>query len=148
MKRDKRISNTKGETLSFTTVIGVVFVAVITISLMTFIISYRNNGAIWEEWYAKEIARAINLAQPGDEITLDIHKATEIAKNNNLQSYSEIISFDNSAKEVCVKLSAGRKSCYPFFNKVDVVDWKIVLAGEYVEGNPVNILTFSIKKTA
>ena len=80
---------------------------------------YQNGAAIWEDYYAKEIVRIIDLGCPGDEITLDVHKATEIAKKNRV-NFDNIFILDNVKNEVCVKLSPGKITCYYFFNDVNV----------------------------
>ena len=106
--------------------------------LMYYILNQKNGASIWEDYYAKEISRVINLAKPGDVITLDIHKATEIAQKNKLSSNSEIFTFDNKNNEICVKLSLGRKKCYSYFNNVDIINQRIEF------GVPINILKFDI----
>jgi len=90
------------------------------VMMFTFINHEKNNAGVWEEYYAKEIVKTINSASAGDEIILDVHKATEIAQKNKLQSNSEIFTFDNKNKQACVKLGQGRKTCYNYFNNVNI----------------------------
>jgi len=92
----------------------------------------RGGASIWSEFYAKEITKVVNLAQPGDTITIDASKAVDIALGNEIQSLSEVFTFDNANSEVCVKLSRKRKTCYAYFNNVDVIE------------SPTDILTIEI----
>ncbi len=119
-------------------VLYIIIVIIFIVGIFLFVQNQQNGASIWEKYYAKEISKVINLAQPGDSITLDIHKATEIAQKNKLSSFSEIFQFDNSNNELCVKLSLGRKTCYSYFNNVDINNIKIEL------GTPINILKFEV----
>jgi len=83
-----------------------------------------SGAEIWSQYYSKEISKVINLAQPNDEITLDVHKATKIAVDHNVNE-QEIFSFDNEKNEVCIKLTKNRKTCYSYFNQVDIVDYRV-----------------------
>ena len=57
-------------------VIYLILVMLFVAGLIIFVSSQRNGAALWSDIYAKEIAKVINLAEPGDEIHLNIHKAT------------------------------------------------------------------------
>lgn len=101
----------------------------------------RSNGAAsWEDIYAKEIAKMINAASPGDTISIDIQKVSEVAKKNNAFSQHEMIEFDNSGNQICLKLSGNGKTCYSYFNNVDII-W----SGK-VELGPPNLLIFNISE--
>ncbi|MEM4259168.1 MAG: hypothetical protein QXS38_00175 [Candidatus Pacearchaeota archaeon] len=113
--------------------------------MMTFVYSKMNGAAVWEDYYAKEIVKVIDLSEPGDEITLDVHKATEIAQKNKVD-FDKIFSFDNLRNEVCVRLSAGRASCYYYFNNVSVVFSDKNLGKWIYLAEPVNRLHISIKE--
>jgi len=111
---------------------------VIFISLeFVYINNQLNGAATWSDYYAKELSGLVNQAIPGDQIEIDIHQATKIAKNNNLNSFSEIFSFNNLENQICVKLSS-KKTCYFYFNEVDIIDSQISL------GKPVNKLSFKV----
>ena len=114
---------------------------VLFIGGMSFYIWSNKNGAsFWSDYYAKEITKVINLAEPGDIITLDVHKATKIAIKSDISDYqTQTFSFNNENNEVCVKLAKGKQSCYQYFNNVDVINDKIL------PGAPINLLTFEIK---
>ncbi len=109
------------------------------VGMFLFINSQMNGAAIWEDYYSKEISKVVNIAQPGDEITIDIHKATEVAKRNDMINFDETFVFHNKDNKICVKLSLGRQTCYKYFNNVDIIDKKVRLAEATV-----NILTFKI----
>ena len=83
-------------------------------------LSLRDGANIWSDIYAKEIVKSINLAEAGDEVKIDVHEATVIAKDNGVESLSEVFSVNNNNNEFCVKLSPGKKKCYYFFNDVNV----------------------------
>lgn len=126
-------------------VIHLIFLALFFIGMVWFVASYQNGAAIWEDYYAKEIVKVINFAEPRDEVWLDVHNATEIAKKNKLASFSEIFQLDNVKNEVCVKLNKGKKTCYSYFNDVDVVNFGLKLAeGKNDEGKSVNLLYFKV----
>jgi hypothetical protein len=114
---------------------------VIFISILGFYIWSQMNGAsIYSDYYSKEITKIINTAKPGDTINLDVHKATEIAQKNDipLSRSKELFTFNNPENEVCVKLSKGRKTCYHYFNDVDIINPEVKL------GVPTNKLVFEI----
>ena len=58
------------------------------------VLDKKESSATYTDYYAKETARLINYARPGDVITIDIHDATKIAKKNGVTSDSEIVSFE------------------------------------------------------
>ena len=128
----------EGEGPIYYNVIFFVLLAIAFGGYLFYISNQANGAAAWEDYYAKEIVRMINYARPGDNIAIDVQKATEIARKNNVPSFSEIFSFDNINNEVCVKLSLRKKSCYAYFNNVDIIDSEIKL------GVPTNILTFNV----
>ena len=87
---------------------------------MDFIFGQRQGASVWSEYYVKEIIKAIDLAEPGDEIWIDVQEAVVIALRGEVDR-GKIFSVDNLKNDVCVKLSKGRKTCFSYFNKVDVV---------------------------
>jgi len=127
-------------------VIYLVLLIIFFVGMLAFANSKANGASVWEDYYAKEISKVIDSSSSGDNFVIDVHKATEIAKKNKLDSFEEIFSFDNFKNEVCVKLSRGRASCYNYLNEVNVAvsgDKWIYLA-EPVDGESVNRLHFSI----
>ena len=141
IKMNKRavLSNTL-----ISTVVGIIAIATVVAGISIFLVSQKNAAAVWEDYYAKEISRVINLALPGDEISLDVTKAFGIATKSQVRSQSEIFTFDNPNNEVCVKLAPSRKTCYPFFNDVDVINYEILPVGDIKDGKPVSLLKFKV----
>lgn len=122
------------------TVIYVLPVVLLVVFAAGLISIQINNAEVWANYYAKEISRIINTARPGQKVTLDVHKATEIAKSNEISRFEEIFQFNNAENELCIKLTATQKVCYYYFNNVDIVEPKIIY------GQPINLLTFEIKE--
>lgn len=108
------------------------------IGIFMFISDQWNGAAIREDYYAKEIVRIINLAEPGDVVTLNVQKATEIGKKNNVD-FNDMFRIDNEHKEICVRLSSSRRTCYSYFNDVSIDKSEVRL------GVPENILYFEVR---
>ena len=135
----------KAESILEGTIIYIILLILFAAPLAYFVWNQYNGASTWADFYAKEISRVVNLAEPGDEVSIDVQTGTEVAVKNKIPSLNDIFTFDNAKNEICVKLAPGRKSCYYYFNEVDVVDWKIdrgLARGE------VNTLTFQIKGAA
>ena len=113
--------NRKAETgdIVMDNIIYLILLILFFVGMLAFVNSKMNGAPLFEDYYAKEIVKIIENSSPGDEIVIDVHKATEIAKKNKIAN-EEIFSFDNFKNEVCVKLSPGRASCYSYFNDVSV----------------------------
>ncbi len=120
-------------------IVYIILSLIVFVSLLAFVRSTSNGAAIWEDFYAKEIVKIIDSAQPGDMITLDVSSATKIAAKNQAD-FGKIFSFDNEHNKVCVRLSNGGRGCFNFYNEVDVSNAEIKLL------EPVNVLKFSITK--
>ena len=95
--------------------------------MVYYIWGYQDGVVLWEDFYAKEIARLVNNAEPGREYIFDVTKATKIAKRNGYDSTSDIIKFDNRNNLVIVSLNRndGKGAGFPFYNDVDVVEWRV-----------------------
>jgi len=139
--------NRKGEfgELLFSNVSYLVLLIIFFAGILYFVMQQQEGAGVWEDYYAKEIVKIIDFSNVGDNICLDVHRATEIAQKNNVNSFSEIFGIDNAGNEVCVKLSKGRKTCFSYFNKVDVVNVDLKLGeGKDESGRDVNLLCFNI----
>lgn len=123
-------------------VIYLVLLVLFFIGMFIFISAKASGAGIWSEFYGSEIARVIDSAKSGDEIVLDVHKATEIAKDNKVASFSEIFVFDNTNNRVGVKLTPGARMYYSYFKDVDIVDVELEL-GIYREP-AINVLKFKV----
>ena len=119
-------------------IILVIFVA----GMFLFLYEKKDGASLVEEYYTKKLSVIANLAQPGDEISIDIHDVTKIAKSNDV-SFSSIFLFNNNQSEICIKISRGRGTCYGYYNNVDIISPEIKL-GLGDEGT--NVLTFKISE--
>lgn len=128
-------------------IVYLILLALFVVGMFAFIYKQQNEATKWEDYYAKELSKMINLAKPGDEIQINVQKASEVAKKNKYDSYSEMFDFDNLKNRVCVRLSSSGGSCYKFYNDIDIVDIKVEV-GEFNEnsGETRNLLKFKIKE--
>lgn len=122
------------------TVAYIILTAVFVGFIFMMVYHYKNATAPWEEFYAKEIARAVNMAEAGDLVTIDLNKASVIAKKNNFEEYAQIVRFDNKNHEIIIKLGANGETRFSYFNDVEISDVKTIL------GVPTNILQFRVYK--
>jgi hypothetical protein len=134
--------NKKGsEEIALSYIIYTVLLIVFAVGMFMVVNNHRNGGAVWEDFYAKEVVKMIDNARVGDEIFIDVQKASEIARDNEVP-LSSIFTFNNIKNEVCVKL-ATRRGCYSYFNEVDVIpdtDFGLVTSnGKYVNVLHLNI---------
>ena len=132
--------NIRGEASEqiWSTVIYLLLAVLFLAGMFVYLSSQRNGATTWEDFYAKEISKIMNVAQPGDEITLNIQTATQIAAKSQITVADQMFNFDNVNKQICVKLSAGRESCYSYFNNINALNWKI----EY--GVPNDVLVIKV----
>ncbi len=137
---NKRAENDETFEVVIYTILLVIFVVPLTI----FVYQNMNGASVWEDFYAKEIARVVNLAEIGDEFTLDVHKATEIGRKNEVP-FSEMFNFRNEKNEICIRLSRGR-TCYDYFRDVDIADISLDLGIGKDGGNVLNFKIIEKKK--
>ena len=112
--------------LLFDNVIYLILLVMFIIGFMYYIYARADGAETWGDYYAKEIVKVINFAEPGDEVWLDVHKGSEIAVKKKVKSLSEMFTIDNVQNKVCVKLGLGRRTCYSYFNEVDIIGWNIL----------------------
>jgi len=129
-------------------VIYLILLIIFFVGMMAFVNSKMNGAAVWEDYYAKELVKVIDLSEPGDIVILDVQKATEIAQKNKIANFEDIFSFNNVNNEVCVRLSLGKASCFYYFNEVSVTYDKSGKWIHYAEGvgGETNRLHFNIIK--
>jgi hypothetical protein len=113
-----------------------IIILIVFIAMFAFVYTKMNGASLWQDFYAKDTAKIIDLAKAGDEITIDMQKATEVARSNKINDFNDLFSFDDS--EMCVKLSQGSASCFAYFNDVLIADVKPEL------GVPGNVLHFKV----
>ncbi len=140
IKMNKRAEENYDDSLLMSNVVYILLLFIFTAGIIYFVFDQKQGAGVWGEFYAQEIAKLIDLSEPGEEVIIDVQLATEIAKRNKVASSSEIFSIDNLDNEVCVKLSPTRKNCVSYFQDVDVVNLELEL------GQPENLLSFKIKE--
>lgn len=91
------------------------------VGILLWLGSYRNHAAFWEDYYAKEIARQIDLADSGSIVELDLTQALVVATRNHKDPYS-LVSIDNEHNRVIVSLREGGARSFMFFSDVEVVN--------------------------
>lgn len=96
------------------------------IGMFYFVTAMQDGAAKWEDFYSKEIANLVNLAEPGQEVFLDVSHAASIAFKNE-KGPSDIFTFDNVNNKVIVSLRQNSASSFSFANKVDVIDARVEL---------------------
>ena len=101
---------------------------------------YKHDAKFWEDYYAKEISMIINLAEPGDEISIDVQHMSKIARKNKVVDLDQMIRFDGKENEIIVSLRNDGGTRFSYFNDVIISESR-----EGVRlGDPVNILDFKI----
>lgn len=130
----------KGSSLLMENIMYLIILIFFVSLIMGFLWTRSNSAALWEDFYAKELARVLNSAEAGDSLRLDVHKGTAIAKRNGIdvQEVNNMFLFNAKDKEICVTLSKGGGRCYPYFNNVAATNIAIEL------GVPTNFLTFKV----
>lgn len=100
---------------------NVIFIVlnVIFISILLLFLWGQGSGAILvEETHAKQISLLIDSAKPGMEIRLNMVEAKDIALDNGIEDFGEVVSITDNV--VRVKLSEKGGYEYSFFNDVSV----------------------------
>jgi len=88
------------------------------------IVGFQDGAARWGDFYAKEISGIIDLAQPEQDIWLDVTPATRIGLKNG-KLLSEMFIFNNEDHSVSVSLGPKRGNRFFYFNKVKIVDVRV-----------------------
>jgi len=131
--------NRKAESaLLMSNVVYLIIVVLFLIGVYAFMFQQREGAGVWEDYYSKEISKIVNLASGEEKVVLNVHKGTVIAKRNGISDFNDIFKFNNEKKEICVQLNINKKTCYYYFNDVEIRDVKIEL------GVPENLIHFRI----
>ena len=121
--------NLRGESeLLRTNILFIIIVILFFLGTLYWVNSYRNHAAFWEEFYAKEIARQIDLADSGTVLELDVTQATLIAERTR-RNPASLFSIDNDKNLVIVTLREGGGRSFHFFTDVTVINDNIQLLG-------------------
>ena len=106
----------------------ILILALFLILMYAFVSHQKNSAAIGEGAYVSEIVKVIDSAKEKDEITIDIHKATEIAQKNDVSDLRETFFLNQTARAVCSRLSLGRMSCLSYFNDLKIEGFEVVIS--------------------
>jgi len=104
------------------------------IGMFFFVSSRMNNVSFWEDFYAKEIVRAVDFAEPGDIVKIDVTLASKLASKNG-KSLDKAFVFDNEGGMVIVSLGTERGKSFNYFNNVSIESEGIGLSNENVKVN-------------
>lgn len=99
-----------------------------------FVVGFQDGASVWEDFYAKELAKIVDGSEPGTEIYLDITEITAIAFRNG-KTKNKIVRFDNVNNEIVVSLTHKGGTAFSFFNDVDVVESRVELISGGIETN-------------
>ena len=127
--------------LTFKEIIPLILIAFAAALIFAVIWQHTNNASNWQDYYAKELVRIIDSSKPGDNVSMDVQKGTEIAKTSGLDLLNDkLFDFNSMNHEVCVKLGKGSPTCYSYFNDVT-----ILTSAQPIEfGMPTNTLHFNL----
>lgn len=119
--------NKRGESYLEENLIYIVLFVLFLAMGFAYLNKYQNNAYFQEQYYSYSVAKAINMAQPGDRIELNMDRAIETARKEGIAKFDNIFVFDNLKKEVGVSLQKGKVTIYPFLrdytiNEVSVED--------------------------
>ncbi|MBX4211924.1 hypothetical protein KW787_00510 [Candidatus Pacearchaeota archaeon] len=118
-------------------VVYLIITALVVLMIGSYLYVQNNGAGIWGSFYAQEIVSIVNQAQVGDSITIDVGRATRIAKRNGVP-FESIFSVIPASNELCISLSTSGKNCLSYFNNV-VPEVKLDL------GVPGNLLTINVR---
>jgi hypothetical protein len=107
-------------------VIYIVLFVVFFGMMLVYLVGLQDGASFWEDFYAKEISRMVNEAEPGDRVCLDVTKATDIAVKRG-KSLSNAFEFDNVNNEIWISLRLSSGTGYKFFKDVDIVNKELNL---------------------
>lgn len=117
--------NKQGAEQVIETVVFMLLVFLFAAGMYYFVYSQKEGASVQSDFYAKELSQLLNNAHENDQIILDAQSAVAAASKSKITDPKEMFNFDNLNKQVCVKLSPGRKSCYGYFNNVEILNWNI-----------------------
>ncbi|MBS3093893.1 hypothetical protein J4456_04920 [Candidatus Pacearchaeota archaeon] len=112
----------KSETLLMEYLVFILLVLIFIVGVTSSVIRVTNNTAIHEQILAKQLMLLTNKAEPGMTIKIDLTHYYNIAAKNKFRE--SVISFDNSAKQLTVRLIDGKGYSANYFNDV-LIAWNI-----------------------
>ena len=99
-----------------------IFLGIFLAGMIVALSGLRNNAVLWEEVYAKELARIIDHSQSGTEVKLDVTRGVAIALKNG-RALNEAFVFDNIQNKVIVHLRSSGGSSFNYLTNKTIVDW-------------------------
>ena len=112
----KLSKNKKGEILTeniIFLILNLVFLSILAV----FLFSRTASVAVLEERYSKQIALALDAAEPGMIIYLEMKDAIKIAEKNSIKPETIVTLRNNVAT---VRLRDGEGYSYSFFNNAEI----------------------------
>jgi hypothetical protein len=116
------IINRRGFGITLETVMYILLFLVFFLGMFWYVTGQQDGAALWEDFYAMEIAFLINNLEPGTEVKLDVSEISRIAVENEKEIKREMIQVDNVENTVRVSLGKGKGSTFRFFNDVDILE--------------------------
>ena len=120
MKFDKKGSNNVVMDNLYSLILVILFLMLIFLLIN----SNLNNGAFYEDFYAKEISRLINSVEPGIEFKIDVTPLAVSASKSG-KPILDIIQIDNVNNSVVTSSRLDTGTSFDFFRDVDVVDFYV-----------------------
>jgi hypothetical protein len=126
----------EGESFLMRNLIYIVLVVAFFVLMFGFLFAHQGNAKKWEEFYAKELALAVDSSKEGTEFEVDVNPLTEIAFKRGLDK-DEIVRFDNERNEVIVRATREGGTRFRFFNELEVkgVHLELAAGGENADRN-------------
>lgn len=120
--------NKRGMDLFTGNLVYLIILVVFLLFMFSIIGSYANGAAFYEDFYAKEITKIINKAEPGMEFKIDVTPLARAASKNQ-KPIEDIIFVDNVNNKIIASARIGSGTSYGFFKDNDV----LMLDDGYVE---------------
>lgn len=135
-----RLKYKKGESLLMGNLVFIILVAVFFGILILFLVSRMNSFSIYEQRYAKIIALALDYAEPGTVVWVNMDSISErLANSPEKELLSQSVSIQGNI--VNVKFTQDSKGySYAFFNDVKISE------KDYYYSPVENVYVFQIKE--
>ncbi len=108
--------NRRGD-YNYFNLIWIVLSVLFLMSTLYFVYDSSSSEGVYGKFYAKKIALVLNHQSvvPYSEISINFSKAIDVAKENNLDDFSNLVMIDNEGHQVAVSLGE-RTYTYPFYS--------------------------------
>ena len=61
-------------------IVYILFILAFTTIMAFYVYAQQDASAVWADYYAKEIVKVVDTSQPGEAITLDVHRTDKTGK--------------------------------------------------------------------